>query len=253
MSAQIITARVQSAFCIQLHRPEKKNALTAEMYTAIADGIRTADADDSVSAIILHGLEGCFTSGNDLSGFRNGPSLDRIYPHNIYIDALRHAQKPVIAAVDGLCLGIGTIMLFHCDFVYAGPKTRFSLPFLNLGLSPEGGTSYILPHLIGYQKAAEIILLGEPFDVELAERIGLVNGIVATDELMDHALETTAKLATKAPDAIRATKALLKRGMDDAVTTAMARELDLFNQRMATPEVRETIADFFAKRTVDKN
>jgi len=249
MTEHIIISKVDSAFCIQLNRPAKKNALTAKMYTAIAEGIRTADADDSVSAIILHGLDGCFTSGNDLAGFRNGPSPDRIYPHNIYIDALRHARKPVVAAVDGYCLGIGTIMLFHCDFVYAGPKTRFSLPFVNLGLSPEGGTSYILPHLIGYQKAAEIILLGEPFGAELAERIGLVNGIVAAGDLMDRALEVAGKLATKNTDAVQAAKALLKRGMDDAINTALARELDLFNERMATTEVRETIAGFFKKKS----
>ncbi len=250
MSGYIITTKIDSAFCIQIHRPEKKNALTSEMYKEIAEGIKSGDADDSISAIILHGLEGCFTSGNDLSGFRNGPSPDRIYPHNIYIDALRHARKPVIAAVDGYCLGIGTIMLFHCDFVYAGPKTRFSLPFLNLGLSPEGGTSYILPHLIGYQKAAEIILLGEPFGAELAERIGLVNGIVSASDLMERALEVAEKLAHKDSDAIIATKALLKHGMDDAVSTAMARELDLFNDRMETPEVRETIAGFFKKKSI---
>ena len=248
MTGHIITSKKDTAFCIQIHRPEKKNALTAEMYKKIADGIRTADADDSVSAIILHGLEGCFTSGNDLAGFRNGPSPARIYPHNIYIDALRHARKPVIAAVDGYCFGIGTIMLFHCDFVYAGPKTRFSLPFLNLGLSPEGGTSYILPHLIGYQKAAEIILLSEPFGAELAERMGLVNSIVAPSDLMDRALEVADKLASKDSDAILAAKALLKRGMDDAVNTALARELDLFNERLATPEVREAISGFFKKK-----
>ncbi len=248
MSGHIITSKVESAYCIQLHRPEKKNALTAEMYTAIADAIRTADGDDSISAIILYGIEGCFTSGNDLAGFRDGPSPDRIYPHNIYIDALRHARKPVIAVVDGLCLGIGTIMLFHCDFVYAGPKTHFSLPFLNLGLSPEGGTSYILPHLIGYQKAAEIILLGERFGADLAEQMGLVNGVVAASELMDRALEVAGKLATKDADAILAAKALLKSGMNDAVNTALARELDLFNERMATPEVSEAIAGFFKNK-----
>ena len=248
MTEHIIISKVESALSIQLHRPEKKNALTAEMYNQIATGIRSADADDSISSIILHGLEGCFTSGNDLAGFRNGPSPDRIYPHNIYIDALRHARKPVIAAVDGLCLGIGTIMLFHCDFVYAGPKTRFSLPFVNLGLSPEGGTSYILPHLIGYQKAAEIILLGESFGSELAERIGLVNEIVPACDLMDRALSVADKLASKNSEAIRAAKALLKRGMDDAINTALARELDLFNERMAAPEVRETISNFFKKK-----
>ncbi len=247
MSEQILIRREHSALCIQIHRPEKKNALTAEMYAALSDAIRDADADDSVHSIILHGVEGCFTSGNDLENFRNGPSPDRVYPHNLYIDTLSHAQKPVIAAVSGISLGIGTIMLFHCDLVFATPNTRFSLPFVNLGLSPEGGTSYILPHLIGYQKAAELILLGKQFDSELAERIGLVNEVVDEDTLLSKALDTAGLLAQKSPEAIRAAKSLLKRGMKDAVTTAMARELDLFNERMAAPEVKTAISRFFTK------
>jgi enoyl-CoA hydratase/carnithine racemase len=248
MAEQILITREKSALCIQIYRPEKKNALTPEMYAALSDAIRDGDADDGVRAIILHGVEGCFTSGNDLGNFRNGPSPDRVYPHNLYIDTLRHAQKPVIAAVNGITLGIGTIMLFHCDFVYATPDTQFSLPFVNLGLSPEGGTSYILPHLVGYQKAAELIMLGEKFDSQIAERIGLVNEIVTTENLMSKALETAERLAEKSPESIRAAKALLKRGMKDAVTTAMSRELDLFNERLAAPEVADAIGRFLAKR-----
>ncbi|MDH4006440.1 MAG: enoyl-CoA hydratase-related protein [Desulfuromonadales bacterium] len=233
------------ALCIQIDRPEKKNALTQEMYAAISEGIRRGDADSDVRAIVLHGVPGCFTSGNDLENFRNGPSSDRIYPHNLYIDALSHARKPVIAAVSGIALGIGTIMLFHCDFVYAAPQTRFSLPFVNLGLSPEGGTSYILPHLVGYQKAAEMILLGKQFDSEFAEQIGLVNEIVTEDKLLGKALETTARLAEKSPEALLAAKALLKRGTKDAMTTAMARELDVFNERLTSPDVAAAIERFF--------
>ncbi len=247
MAEQILTTREKSALCIQIYRPEKKNALTPEMYAALSAAIRAGDADDGVRAIILHGVEGCFTSGNDLGNFRNGPSPDRVYPHNLYIDALRHAQKPVIAAVNGIALGIGTVMLFHCDFVYATPGARFSLPFVNLGLSPEGGTSYILPHLIGYQKAAELIMLGEQFDSQVAERIGLVNEIVTAENLLAKALKTADKLTEKSPESVRAAKALLKRGMIDAVTSAMSRELDLFNERLASPEVGAAISRFFAK------
>ena len=245
MTEQIRITREKSTLCIQLYRPEKKNALTPEMYAALSDALRAGDADDSVRAIILHGVEGCFTSGNDLANFRNGPSPDRVYPHNLYIDTLRQTQKPVIAAVNGITLGIGTIMLFHCDFVYATPDTQFSLPFVNLGLSPEGGTSYILPHLIGYQKAAEIIMLGEKFSSRIAKRIGLVNEIVTTDDLLSKALETADRIAEKSPDSIRAAKALLKRGMKDAVTSAMSRELDMFNERLASPEVADAIGRFF--------
>jgi enoyl-CoA hydratase/carnithine racemase len=247
MSEQILTRRENSALCIQINRPEKKNALTREMYAELSAALRTADADDTIRTIILHGVEGCFTSGNDLENLRNGPSADRVYPHNLYIDALSHVQKPVIAAVDGISMGIGTFMLFHCDFVYATPESRFSFPFINLGISPEGGTSYILPHLVGYQKAAELILLGEKFDCQVAERIGLVNEVVSADCLLAKALDTADKLAQKSADAIRAAKALLKRGMKDAVTTAMSREKDLFNERMASPEVAVAIARFFNK------
>jgi len=247
MSGQIITTRKNSALCLQINRPEKKNAFNQQMYAGLSEALRAADADDSIRAIILHGLEDCFTSGNDLENFRNGPSPDRVYPHNLYIDALSHVEKPVIAAVSGITLGIGTIMLFHCDFVYAAPETKFSLPFVNLGLSPEGGTSYILPHLVGHQKASELILLGEQFDSQVGEQIGLINAIVPFDKLLDKAMDTAGKLAQKSPDAIRAAKSLLRRGMKDAVTTAMSRELDLFNERLATPEVAEAISRFFVK------
>ena len=247
MAGQIIVTREKSALCIQIYHPEKKNAFTPEMYEAMATAIRNGDADDAIRVIVLHGVDGCFTSGNDLKNLRNGPSPDRIYPHNLYIDALYHAQKPVIAAVSGISLGIGTIMLFHCDFVYATPDARFSLPFVNLGLSPEGGTSYILPHLIGYQKAAEVILLGEKFDSQFAERIGLVNAVVPAEELLDKALETAARLAEKSPESLRSAKMLLKQGMRDAVTTAMSRELDLFNERLASPDVAAAIDQFFKK------
>lgn len=247
MREHVAISRRDTAFCIQINRPEKKNALTPQMYASIAEGIRTGDADETMRTIILHGLDGCFTSGNDLENFRDGPSKDRVYPHNLYIDALTHARKPVIAAVSGFALGIGTIMLFHCDFVYAAPETRFSLPFVNLGLSPEGGTSYILPHLVGYQRAAEMILLGKQFDTRLAEQIGLVNEIVSEDRLLDKALQTANLLAEKSSESIQSAKALLKRGMQDAMTTAMARELDLFNERMASSEVKEKIGRFFNK------
>ena len=248
MSSQILTERNKSALCVQINRPEKKNALTAEMYAGLADAIRMADADDGIRSIILYGHDGCFTSGNDLANFRNGPSEDRIYPHNLYIDALRHAQKPVIAVINGVALGIGTIMLFHCDFVYAAPRSRFSLPFVNLGLSPEGGTSYILPHLVGYQKAAELILLGEQFECQIAEKIGLVNAIVPEENLFAKALETAEKIAQKPAESIRAARELLKHGMKDAVSVAMSRELDLFNERLAAPEVATAISGFFERK-----
>jgi enoyl-CoA hydratase/carnithine racemase len=248
MKAQIKISTTDTALCLQICRPDKRNALTPGMYYALTAGISAADADENIRAIILSGIDGCFTSGNDLWNFSNGPSLDYEYPHNTFLDALANAQKPVIAIVDGFALGIGTIMLFHCDFVYASPDTRFSLPFVNLGLSPEGATSYILPHLIGYQRAAEIIMLGEPFLSETAKEIGLVNHVVPAADLMSKALETVEKLSMKSPDSIRQAKALLKRGMAEGVQSARMHELEVFNQRLGSPEAKSAIDGFLNKR-----
>lgn len=241
--------RVKSSLLLQICRPEKKNAMTPEMYSALSEGLKAGDADDDIKSIILHGLGEFFTSGNDLSAFKDGPSEEGNYPHNYFLDTLINTKKPVIAAVSGYALGIGTITLFHCDLVYAAPNTMFSLPFVNLGLSPEGATSYILPHLVGYQRAAEMIMFGEKFPVETAQQIGLVNEVVPLDALMDKATERAEKLASLPQGAILKAKAMLKKSMKDAVREARDYELEIFNDRLGSKEVRSAISSFYSRKT----
>lgn len=236
---------------LQICRPEKKNALTPAMYAALSDGLRASDANDNIRTIVLHGVEGCFTSGNDLAGFKDGPSVDGIYPHNLFLDTLITTKKPVIAAVSGLSLGIGTIMLLHCDFVYATSDAKFSLPFVKLGLSPEGATSHILPQLIGHQRAAEIMMLGENFSAGTATEIGFVNKIVADDALMGTVLTTANKLASSSQESILQVKALLKRGQGKDVKSRRMDELKVFHERLHSPQVKEGIAAFY-ERKIDK-
>ena len=244
----IKVTRKNHILLLQICRPEKKNAMTPGMYSALADGLRAGDADDEIKVIILHGMTDFFTSGNDLKGFINGPSEDGNYPHNHFLDTLSETKKPVIAAVSGFTLGIGTITLFHCDLVYAAPGTNFSLPFVTLGLSPEGATSYILPHLIGYQRAAEMIMFGEKFPVETAKEIGLVNEVVPVEDLLDKAIEKAEKLASLPQGAILKAKAMLKKSMKDAVKDARSYELEIFNERLSSDEFKNAISDFFNKK-----
>ncbi len=251
MEIHINETREAGILFLQICRPEKKNALSREMYAALSAGLRAGDADDNIKVIILHGLEGCFTSGNDLEGFKNGSSADGNYPHNHFLDTLITTKKPVIAVVSGLALGIGTILLFHCDFVYASPDSKFSLPFVKLGLSPEGATSYILPQRIGHQRAAEIIMLGENFNTGTAKEIGLINRVVPDDRLMSIALETAGKLASYPQDSLMQIKALLKKAQSDVVTNTRKSELTEFNKRLNSPQVIKRISGFY-ERKVDR-
>ncbi len=249
MKEHILESRAAGVFYLQISRPEKKNALTQEMYAALSDGLRRADADDSIFSIILCGLDGCFTSGNDLAGFKDGAAADGNYPHNLFLDVLVATSKPVIAAVSGLSLGIGTILLLHCDFVYATPDSRFSLPFVKLGLSPEGATSHILPRVIGHQRAAEIMMLGEMFSAETANEIGFVNKVVPDSLLLETARVTAAKLAACPQGSILQVKALLKSGQIEVVRQRRMDELVVFNERLNSSQVKNAIEAFYDQRS----
>jgi len=247
LEGNIKITRQDSILLLQICRPEKKNALTQKMYSELSDGLKMGDQDNEIKVIILHGMDGLFTSGNDLEGFKDGPSQDGNYPHNAFLDTLINTEKPVIAAVSGFALGIGTIMLFHCDLVYAVPDTRFSLPFVKLGLSPEGGTSYILPQLVGYHRAAELMMFGDQFSAEKAEKIGLINEIVLNDDLMGRVIEKAEKLASLPHDAIIKVKAMLKKSVNSSVSEARGYELKIFNERLQTDEVQNAISNFYKK------
>ncbi len=236
---------------IQMNRPEKKNALTRAMYQTMADAILGADKNGSTRVILLTGTTDCFTSSNDLMDFMNVQNEAGMKPHNPFLSVISRAEKPIVAAVSGSAIGIGTTMLLHCDLVYAGAKARFQLPFVNLGLCPELASSLLLPRLIGYQRAAELFLLGEAFGAETARELGLVNAVYPEEELFETALQKARQLAAQPPASVRITKALMKRPVEAAVSKAISEELDLFIERLKSPEAAEAFLAFLERRKPD--
>ena len=234
---------------LALDRPEKKNALTRAMYATLADALEAAAADDQVRAVVLSGRGGVFTGGNDLGDFMMDPPTG---PDSPVFRFLRNAvgfPKPLIAAVEGPAIGIGTTILLHCDLAYASPDAHFKMPFVDLGLVPEAASSLLLPRIVGPARAAELLLLGESFSAETAREIGLVNAVV--EDPTGHALDRAAALAAKPPEAVRQSKALMRRETADAVGETMAHEGALFVERLGSPEAQEAFTAFFEKRTPD--
>lgn len=248
---QILTERRDGVLRIELNRPDKKNALSIAMYGALADAIERAGGEGAVRVVLIHGKPDIFTSGNDLGDFLANPPRDANASPFRFLRAIHGFEKPLVAAVSGAAIGIGTTMLMHCDLVYAATGTRFSLPFVNLALVPEAGSSFLLPRMAGWQRAAELLLLGEAFDAEKAKEIGLVNGIVAPDQVLETALAAAEKLAQKPPGALRQTKALMRQGLGAATGEAMASELAIFGERLESPEAKEAFKAFFEKRKPD--
>jgi enoyl-CoA hydratase/carnithine racemase len=235
---------------IRMNRPEKKNALTRAMYLTIAEALSRADADDAVRVVLLTGTDDCFTSGNDLADFRALPDGEK-RPRNPILKAIPQAKKPIIAAVNGVAIGVGTTMLLHCDLVYAGTSARFQLPFVSLGLCPELGSSALLPMLMGHQRAADLLLLGEPFNADTAREIGIVNAVYSDDALLEMALRKARQLAAQPPESVRLTKALLKQGREQVVAAAIEEEVGHFNVRLKSPEAHEAFQAFTERRKPD--
>jgi len=247
----ILTERGDGVLRIEFNRPEKKNAITAAMYGALAEALVAADADDAVRVVLIHGKPDAFTSGNDLGDFLANPPRDENAPTFRFLRAVSQFGKPLVAAVSGVAVGIGTTLLLHCDLVYAAGGTRFALPFVNLALVPEAASSFLLPRLAGWQRAAELLLLGEPFSDEKAREIGLVNEIVAPEALLDTAMAAARKLAQKPPGALRLTKSLMKQGLIAEIGLAMTREGKVFAERLNAPEAKEAFNAFLEKRKPD--
>jgi enoyl-CoA hydratase/carnithine racemase len=210
---KILTEVEGGVLRLQFNRAEKKNAITAAMYQALAHALRHAERDNAVRVALIHGAPDIYTAGNDLQDFLASPPHSSDAPVFQFLRAIHDFPKPLIAAVSGLAVGVGTTMLLHCDLVYCTPETRFSLPFVNLGLCPEAGSSFLLPRLAGYQKAAELLMLGEPFSAGTAMEIGLVNAIVPAESLLATAMATARKLVTKPAASLRETKTLMKQGI----------------------------------------
>ena len=232
-----------------LDRPEKKNALTRAMYAALAGALEDAATDASVRVVVISGRDGVFTGGNDLGDFMMDPPTGPDSPVFRFLRAAVGFPKPLVAAVEGPAIGIGTTILLHCDLAYAAPSTLFKMPFVDLGLVPEAASSLLLPRLGGQVKASELLLFGEAFDAATARDVGLVNAVV--EDPVGHALERAAVLAAKPPAAVRLTKALLRRETADAVGEAMAHEGELFVERLGSPEAEEAFTAFFEKRAPD--
>jgi len=236
---------------IELARPEKKNALSPDMYAALASAFETADTDAEVRAVLIHGTSGCFTSGNDVKDFlelNRGPADS---PASGFLRAIAAAKKPVVAAVGGPAVGVGTTMLLHFDLIYAAPNARFQLPFVPLGLLPEAASSLLLPVIAGYQRAAELLLLGQPFTAEKAQAAGIVTEVIPEGDLLEYARTAALALAALPPASVRMTKELMKRALAPAVRERMQEELGLFGERLRSPEAKEALSAFMEKRKPD--
>jgi enoyl-CoA hydratase/carnithine racemase len=236
---------------IELARPEKKNALSPDMYAALARAFEAADADAGIRVVLIHGTSSCFTSGNDVKDFLELPRGPADSPASGFLRAIAGAKKPVVAAVGGPAVGVGTTMLLHFDLVYAAPNARFQLPFVPLGLLPEAASSLLLPMIAGYQRAAELLLLGQPFTAEKALAAGIVTEIVPEAELLEYARTAALALAMLPPASVRMTKELMKRAPAAAVRERMQEELGLFGERLKSPEAKEALSAFMEKRKPD--
>lgn len=234
---------------LALARPDKKNALTRAMYAALAEALTQAAGDAEVRAVVMSGEGGSFTAGNDLLDFMMDPPKDETSPVFQFLDAAVRFPKPLIAAVEGVAIGIGTTILLHCDLVYAAPDARFKMPFTDLGLVPEAGASLLIPRLAGGVRAAELLLLGEMFSSETAREVGLVNALVANP--VQHALERAQVLALKPPAAIRESKALLRAPLQERVLATIREEAALFIERLQSDEAQEAFTAFMEKRAPD--
>jgi enoyl-CoA hydratase/carnithine racemase len=247
--AERIQSDVSEGICtITFNRPEKKNAFTVSMYEAIIASLKGAEANPAVRVIVLTGAGDAFTGGNDLADFMNNPPNSDDHPVVQLLMRLVDAEKPVIAAVNGIAVGIGTTMLLHCDLVYASDKARFLLPFVNLGLVPEGASTYLMPRMVGHQRAAELLFLGEQFDAATAKEVGIVNRVLEAQHLTSFVRERALALCEKPRTALRRTKRLMKDPRRDEVTRAIKREGELFIQCLESPEAREAFTAFFEKR-----
>ena len=247
MSEHILLERDGPVLTLRMSRVEKKNALTLDMYISLTEWLRDAGRDNAVRVIILAGDGGMFTSGNDLRDFAATPPLSPDSPVLQFLRAISTYPKPILAAVNGVAVGIGTTMLLHCDLVVADPATRFSLPFINLGLVPEAASSLILPRMVGHRRASELLMLGDMFDAPAAERYGIINRISEPGQAEVVAMAWARALSAKAPIALRKTKALLK-SESSTVATRMQEEATEFASQLVSAEFLEAVNAFMEKR-----
>jgi enoyl-CoA hydratase/carnithine racemase len=231
-----------------LNRPEKKNALTRKMYRSLAEALVTAGCEDSVRVVLLRGAGDCFCSGNDVTDFQVSRDPDRKSPSRAFLDLISGLEKPLIAAVQGAAVGIGTTMLLHCDLVYASENATFQVPFVNLGLCPEGGSSFLLPRMIGHRRAFELLLLGQPISSATAENCGLVNRVYGEADLIKEALGHACRLAGHPRESVMLTKRLLKQSYHATVSQTIISEGRHFARRLQSKEFQDAVSAFLSRR-----
>ena len=247
----IKTATLNGVATIEIARPEKKNALTMAMYQAMADALGAATADAAVRAVLVTGQPGVFTSGNDLEDFMQRPPQGPDSPVFAFMRALVGCDKPVVAAVTGAAIGIGTTMLLHCDLVYVSDDGRLAMPFASLGLVPEFASSLLVPQRLGWARAAEKLMLGDPFTGAEAVECGLANAVLPAGEVVAHARRVAERFNSLPPSAVRETKQLMRAAQGDAVLKTIEAEGRVFGERLRSPEAREAFQAFFEKRKPD--
>jgi enoyl-CoA hydratase/carnithine racemase len=250
MTDTVVLTRTQAVLEIRLNRPEKKNALTRAMYDAMADAFTQVDADATLRVALLTGTGDTFTSGNDIADFQARTASNREGSASRFLPTISTMQKPLIAAVNGPAIGVGTTMLMHCDLIIAARSARFVMPFTSLGLVPEAGSSLLFPRLLGHQRASALLLLGEPMDAATAHQWGFVNRLVDEAALMTTAHEVAHRLAALPPQAVRQTKRLIRHGPAD-LAGRIEEELELFRERLGSPEAAEAFRAFMEKRKPD--
>jgi len=251
----IKTATLNGVATIEIARPEKKNALTAAMYQAMADALRAAQADPAVRAVLITGQPGVFTSGNDIEDFMSRPPSQGIDAMDSavfrFMRALLDCDKPVVAAVTGAAIGIGTTMLLHCDFVYVSDEARLAMPFVSLGLVPEFASSLLVPQLMGNVRAAEKLLLGDPFTGQQAVDCGIASAVLPAGEVVAHARRVAERFNALPPGAVRESKQLLRGPQREALLKTIRLEGELFGKRLRSAEAMEAFQAFFQKRKPD--
>jgi enoyl-CoA hydratase/carnithine racemase len=251
----IKTGVVNGVASIEIARPEKKNALTVAMYQAMSDALVAAKADPAVRAVLITGQPGIFTSGNDIEDFMSRPPGQGSDANNSpvfqFMRALLDCDKPVVAAVTGAAIGIGTTLLLHCDFVYVSDEARLAMPFVSLGLVPEFASSLVVPQLMGHRRAAEKLLLGEPFTPEQAVECGIANAVIPAGEVVNHARRVAERFNQLPPGAVREAKQLMHATQRELTLQVIRTEGELFGKRLRSPEAMEAFQAFFQKRKPD--
>ncbi len=249
--SDILSHTEAGVMTITFNRVDKKNSITADMYGAMADALQAAAADAAVRVVVFQGHETIFSAGNDIGDFLNKPPAGANSPVFRFLHGIAAFPKPLIAAVCGPAVGVGTTLLFHCDLVYAGDNAAFSMPFVNLGLCPEAASSLLVPQMLGYHRAAEALLMGEPFMAEAALEVGLVNRVLPPTEANNYAQAQARKLAAKPITALVETKRLMKKGQATLVAQQMAEEGASFARMLGEPAAKEAFTAFMERRKPD--